>query len=103
MFCKKCGLQLDTEAVICVKCGVPTENFIPTSKKESGKGLIPMGYICAVMSVLFIPLLFGFAGIVVGIVNLVKDRVGHGIAQILLSGICALFGTYLGMIYYMTV
>lgn len=27
MYCAKCGNELDDAAVICPKCGVPTENF----------------------------------------------------------------------------
>jgi len=27
MYCSKCGKQIDDAAVICVGCGVPTQNF----------------------------------------------------------------------------
>lgn len=27
MFCSKCGKEIDNAAVICVHCGVPTQNF----------------------------------------------------------------------------
>lgn len=27
MYCTKCGNELDDAAVICPKCGVPTENY----------------------------------------------------------------------------
>lgn len=27
MFCKNCGKQIDDKAVICVHCGVPTDNY----------------------------------------------------------------------------
>lgn len=27
MFCSKCGKEIDNEAVVCVHCGVPTQNF----------------------------------------------------------------------------
>lgn len=27
MFCQNCGAEIDDKAAICVKCGVPTNNF----------------------------------------------------------------------------
>ena len=27
MFCSKCGEEIDNEAVICVHCGCPTQNY----------------------------------------------------------------------------
>ena len=27
MYCSNCGAQIDDQAVICVKCGVPTDRF----------------------------------------------------------------------------
>ena len=27
MFCSKCGKEIDNEAVICVHCGCPTQNY----------------------------------------------------------------------------
>lgn len=27
MYCKKCGAEIDDDAVVCPHCGVPTDNF----------------------------------------------------------------------------
>ena len=27
MYCKKCGAQIDDDAVVCPHCGVPTDNY----------------------------------------------------------------------------
>ncbi|MBR4296116.1 MAG: zinc ribbon domain-containing protein [Clostridia bacterium] len=27
MFCSKCGKEIDNEAVVCVHCGCPTQNY----------------------------------------------------------------------------
>lgn len=35
MFCAKCGNQLDDSAVICPRCGVPTENFKATAPQAA--------------------------------------------------------------------
>ena len=95
MFCNKCGAQIDDDAVVCVKCGVPTEKFNDSGKNGS-KGLIAAGYICGFLSLLFLPPALGLAGIVIGIINLTKGQTGHGIAQILISVTCAIFGMIIG-------
>ena len=35
MFCSNCGAEIDDKAVICVKCGVPTNNSNQTSSSFS--------------------------------------------------------------------
>ncbi|MBR4628510.1 MAG: zinc ribbon domain-containing protein [Ruminococcus sp.] len=29
-YCRKCGMEIDDEAVVCVHCGVPTDRFQKT-------------------------------------------------------------------------
>ena len=62
----------------------------------SSTGLIAAGYICGGLSLLILPPALGVAGTVIGIVNLTKGSVGHGIAQIIISVSCALFGMIIG-------
>lgn len=40
-FCANCGEKLNEKAIVCVKCGVPTENYVDqkTKVKQPGKGL----------------------------------------------------------------
>jgi hypothetical protein len=35
MFCKTCGNELDNQALICPKCGVPTANYNKTATTQS--------------------------------------------------------------------
>ena len=44
-YCRKCGMEIDDEAVICVHCGVPTDKF--DSARGGGKaniGLIILSF-----------------------------------------------------------
>lgn len=34
MFCSKCGKEIDNEAVICIHCGCPTQNFNKNSNNS---------------------------------------------------------------------
>lgn len=40
-FCANCGEKLNEKAIVCVKCGVPTENYVDQKAKvkQPGKGL----------------------------------------------------------------
>jgi len=62
----------------------------------SSTGLIAAGYICGVLSLLILPPALGLAGFVIGIINLTKGSVGHGIAQIIISVTCGLLGMIIG-------
>jgi hypothetical protein len=72
-----------------------TSNGTAASQKQ-GNGLIVAGYICGVLSLFLLPPALGLAGTVCGIVNLVRGRTGHGIAQIIISVTCGIFGVILG-------
>ena len=65
-------------------------------KKESSGGLIAAGYIFGLLSIVILPIPFGLAGFVIGIVNLTKGSSGHGIAQIILSALCGIIGMAIG-------
>jgi len=65
-------------------------------KQKSSNGLIIAGYICSFFALIILPIPLGIAGLIIGIVNLTKGSVGNGIAQIILSVTCGLFGTIIG-------
>lgn len=92
MYCKSCGTELNDEAVVCVNCGVKTDNFeksvnenaqliepevIPDEKLKSLKTALFVGYITAV--------LFPLVGFIVGIYVLAKNAVLHGVGIMTLS------------------
>ena len=84
MFCKSCGEELLAEAVICPKCGSPTENF--TKEKSSGEvsvTLIVFGYILAAL----MPLIGG----IIGIYTMVKGKPGNGVGIMVVALIMFFF------------
>ncbi len=58
--------------------------------------LIVAGYTCGGLSLFILPPALGLAGLVCGIINLTKGQTGHGIAQIIISVSCAIFGMIIG-------
>ena len=108
VFCRECGAPINRKAVICTQCGVPQhseggEFSFPTggsapraAKQAQGNGLIAAGYVCAAIALLFLPPVFALVAFIIGIINLTRNQVGHGIAQIILSVICGFFGMVIG-------
>jgi len=54
--------------------------------------LLTAGYMCAFASLGFFPLPLALAGVVIGIMVLSRERLGHGIALIVLSVLCGYIG-----------
>jgi hypothetical protein len=75
----------------------------PAAKAESPpKGWpVPVGYVCAAVSILFLPIIFAPAALGCGIYNLKKGRSNHGTAQISLAIACGILGMVLGALYMM--
>jgi hypothetical protein len=107
-FCRECGCSINRRAVICPQCGVPQQSdngdiSFPTrngsargSKQAQGGSLVVWGYVCAGIALLFLPPLFALASFIIGIVNLTRNQIGHGIAQIILSFVCGFMGMVIG-------
>jgi hypothetical protein len=75
----------------------PSTGCPPTHQPaKASTGLIISGYVCAVISVLFLPVIFGPAGIVIGIKVLRRNETGHGVAIIALSAVLCLIGSLIG-------
>ncbi|MGP8243860.1 MAG: hypothetical protein ACLQVN_04995 [Bryobacteraceae bacterium] len=65
-------------------------------KHGDGKSLVIAGYICGFAALVFLPPAFGLAAFVLGILNLTKGRVGHGVAHIVIAVTCGIAGMYIG-------
>lgn len=59
MYCKNCGSEIDDRAVVCIKCGVPTE-IHPVNDEFSGIS------IAAIICAFFVPL----AGFILGLIGM---------------------------------
>jgi hypothetical protein len=74
-----------------------------TTAQAAAKGWpVPVGYVCAALSILFFPIILAPAALGCGIYNSKKGRSGHGLAQIILSIVCGLTGMVLGALYWMS-
>lgn len=80
MFCQNCGQQIDDKAVICIKCGVPTNNF--TNQSD----LIPQNSFDWLTTLL----ICFFLG-VFGIHSFYTKKTGVGIVQLLTLGGCGIW------------
>jgi len=99
--CPFCAETVKKAAVVCAHCGrdlAPKTNqgFNGGSSGRRDVALIAAGYICGMLALLVFPPGLGVAGTAIGIVNLTKQRTGHGIAQIVISVTCAIFGMMIG-------
>jgi hypothetical protein len=69
----------------------------PTAAAKPAKGWpVPVGYVCAMLSVLILPIVLGPAAIGCGIYNVKHGRSNHGTAQISLGIACGILGMVLG-------
>ena len=70
MFCKKCGEQIDDEAVVCPKCGCQTDNMLEKLEKQdfetSKKNL-------GILMCLFL----GFIGLIIGLCLYPKNTIAR--------------------------
>lgn len=102
MFCPDCGSEVSNHAIKCPKCSYPInrlfKNDIALETTPKNESIIWVGYLMAFLSLLIFPFLFMLIGVIIGIVNITKKEVGHGIAQIILSIIFGIIGTFLGVL-----
>ena len=82
MYCKNCGEEIDDRAVVCIKCGVPTE-IHPVNDEFSGIS------IAAIICAFFVPL----AGFILGLIGMqnAKNQKSKSLAM---AGIHFAFETY---------
>ena len=87
--CRECAEQVSDSAKACPRCG-----------KEISRNsfLVPLGYLCAFGALLLPPIIFGPAGMLIGLINCAKGRVGTGLFQIVIALICTIVGMVIGVI-----
>jgi hypothetical protein len=79
-----------------------THHYHNTKNNDGASGgLIAAGYIVALLSLLFLPILLMVTGVVLGIVTIAKGSIGHGIAHILISLLFGIIGAALGILMYL--
>ncbi|GGH64346.1 hypothetical protein HNQ91_002325 [Filimonas zeae] len=85
MFCSNCGAQIDDKAVVCVKCGVPTNNYSTQSGTGSHYVDPSEGY-----DWLTTLLLCFFLG-AFGVHSFYTKKTGIGVAQLITLGGCGIW------------
>lgn len=96
MYCKNCGTEINDQAVVCPKCGVPTSNYSAPTENTNKNGFAIAGFVCS----FFIPLLgWIFGGI--GLSRALKRNgkfMGFAIAALVIATIMF----FIGFIDYLT-
>ncbi len=102
IFCPDCGKEVSDNANNCPNCAYPisklknhTQTFTPVYQNNQ---LILAGYFAVFFSFFIFPVFFMIIGIIIGIINLTKGAIGHGILQIILSLLFGILGTFLGLL-----
>lgn len=115
MYCKNCGKEIDEGVKFCPSCGVSqknrqahTEQISPKIEKSigefkeqiakgklNGKLYMIIGWVSVVISLLFIPVLFGAVGVVMGYLYRDHDE-KHGTILMIAGVTGALLGMLLG-------
>jgi lipopolysaccharide export LptBFGC system permease protein LptF len=102
MFCPDCGKEVSDIAINCPNCAYPLSKLKNLTKISSinyqNNELIVVGYIAVFLSFFLFPIFFMLIGLILGIVNLSKGAIGHGVLQIILSLVFGILGTFLGIL-----
>ncbi len=80
MYCKNCGNEIANAAIMCVKCGVPT-NVKSVESADTSKPMTQGELIAGWLGAVFIPLI----GVIIGIVAMTRGRIGLGCGMLALS------------------
>ena len=75
MFCSKCGKEIDNDAIVCMHCGCPTQNY---NRAPQGKSWVVTLLLCIF-----------FGGL--GVHRFYTGHIGIGIAQLLTLGGCGIW------------
>ena len=114
-FCSNCGMKIPQTANFCSKCGIKQNNaeiikkgtlvnnpllglFYKEAFKDDKTTLYTcLGWVCAVVSLFLVPLLFGAGGVVFGyLLSTKKATKNRGIILIIFSVAFALLGMLIG-------
>ena len=102
-YCQKCGASVADDATVCPNCGNALQSQQPSTslgyqstKDETGRYAI-YGYICAFLSLIVVPEIFGPAAIVLGAYTWRMERDGprkRGFTLLILGIVCMIVGMY---------
>lgn len=100
-FCTNCGEKLNEKAIVCIKCGVATDNYVETKTKvkQPGKGLGIASMILGIVSTWYsFWTLFIFACILIsGEYFLIFEKLALGIILLIIPMTLLIIGGTLGI------
>ena len=89
MYCKKCGKQMDDNAIMCPACGAPTDNYKPPEPERPKAKTWPL--VIGILSILAF-IIIAFQSCAIGVYNTI-DGQGHADGTIgLIIGLMYLSG-----------
>ncbi len=98
MFCSNCGTRLDVLAANCPECGLVIQKRQSVEVAEAKEVSIPLGYLFAFISLLFLPIVFGPIAITMGVKAKNGAQQDAGTTLMIISIILMIFGIIFGAI-----
>lgn len=96
-FCQACGEGLIATAAVCPKCGTMTG--VANKPATSGTNtLSTLAIVFSIVSVLFLPILFGPIALILGIIAAVRKE-PRGTLALILSIVCPIMGFIFGFVF----
>ena len=83
MFCTNCGASISDKAVVCVSCGVATQNMPGTAAPQAQNNAVGYDWLTTLL------LCFFLGGL--GVHNFYTKKTGVAIAQLLTLGGCGIW------------
>lgn len=106
MFCSNCGTSNPDGTAFCSKCGSPLARtsqptpppvFSAPTPSSPGSTFSTVGIICGVIAFLFLPPVFGLAGLIFGAVAKSKGE-EKAVVALAVSGLGLVVGMFLGFV-----
>ncbi len=100
MYCPNCGKEVGENAVVCVNCGGPLNNYqVPGTKTSKGKGIASM--VLGILAIYYC--LSAFIGLAVAeealqIYNTTETRIGFAIGFVLIQTVLSTIALVLALV-----
>jgi len=98
-FCQNCGTSIDVDGNACIECGFQFNNSVRSETKSSNNSSkLVLGYLMSIISLFFIPLLFGSISIYIGLKVKKSGHDSEGLLLVIVASILMTIGIILGMV-----
>lgn len=99
-FCTNCGNEINENAVVCVKCGVSTNNNVKTNEKIKGNGLGIASLVLGIFAILnsLGALLLTSCLLLAGEYFIIEEKIVFGILFYMFPIVLFIIGLVLGFV-----